>query len=230
MQQNIYRCFLISVCFLLGLGCAYGEETSAKPAEEEEVVEIPLYQGMGVKLDLGNSIYEAAISAGKGMSVEAMVYANLKRKYLPTVEVGYGALKRTANNDATFEGKGAFMRLGCDFNIMKNKNIENMFLLGVRWGAAVQQCTIGNIIISDPYWDITQTLPARQMARFDCWGEVVGGVQVDVYKGFIMGWNVRIKALFTTVQEGKYSPAYIPGFGHNNNTTFSFNYYIGYKF
>jgi hypothetical protein len=229
MQRNIYKCFLISVCVLLGLGRAYGEETSAT-AEEEEVVEIPLYQGIGVKLDVGNSIYEIAISGGRGMSMEAMVYANLKRKYLPTVEVGYGALTRTANNDAKFSGKGAFMRLGCDFNIMKNKKIENMFLLGVRWGAALQQCSTSNIIISDPYWDVTQTLPARRMNRFDCWGELVGGVQVDVYKGFIMGWNVRVKALFTGLKEGKYYPSYIPGFGHHNNTTFSFNYYIGYKF
>ena len=227
MRKIIYNCFLISVFFLLGMGYAQGEENAPK---EEKAPEIPLYQGVGIKLDLGNSIYEAAISGGKGMSYEALVYVNLKRRYLPTLELGYGQLNRTANNEANFQGQGAFMRLGCDFNIMKNKKMENMFLLGARWGAALQQYTTSNLIINDPYWGTTQTLPPYNKTRFDCWGELVGGVQVDVYKGFIMGWNVRAKMLFTRMKEGKFHPSYIPGFGHQNNTTFSFNYYIGYKF
>ena len=226
MRKNIYNCFLISILLLLGTVYALGEETK----KEEPSVKIPMYQGMGIKLDIGNSIYEVAISGGKGMSFEAMAYVNLLRRYLPTVEIGYGQLSRTANNNAHFSGEGSFLRLGCDFNIMKNKEMGNMFLLGGRVGMALQEYNISNLMITDPYWGITQTQTPYQKLRFDCWGELLGGVQVDVYKNFVMGWNIRVKMLFTRVKEGKIYSSYIPGFGHHDNTVFSFNYYIGYKF
>lgn len=225
MHKSIYSCFLISLLLLIGTGSVLGEEK----ANNEETPEIPLYQGVGIKLDIGNTIYEAAISGGKGMSFEALAYVNLQRRYLPTIELGYGQLECTANNNAHFIGNGAFMRMGCDFNIMKNKEMGNMFLLGGRLGMALQECSVNNLVVTDAYWGITQPLPAHNTVRFDCWGELVGGVQVDVYKNFVMGWNMRIKLLFTQGKEGKFHPSYIPGFGHHNNTTFSFNYYIGYK-
>lgn len=226
MQKSTYNCFLISLFCLLGIGQTFG----VKKAQVDSTSTIPLYQGVGFKIDLGNSIYEVAISGGKGMSFEGLLFVDLQHRYLPTIELGYGSLKRTANNNAHYQGQGAFMRLGCDFNIMKNKEMGNMFLLGGRIGGALQDYNISNLFITDSYWGITKPIDTYKKVRFDCWAELVGGVQVDVYKGFIMGWNVRMKLLFTRTKEGNYHPSYIPGYGHQNNTTFSFNYYIGYKF
>lgn len=198
--------------------------------EQEKKTKIPIYQGVGIKLDLGNSIYEVFSSQQQGMSFEALAYINLLKRYLPTLEAGYGQRTYVPANDARFSGKGAFTRIGCDFNLMKNKEMGNMFLIGARFGMAVQDFSISNLQIIDNYWNTIQTIPEHNATRFDCWGEVVAGVQVPIYKGFNMGWAVRIKKSFTLPDETNFHATYIPGYGYNNATVFTFNYYIGYHF
>lgn len=198
--------------------------------KREKKTTMPIYQGIGVKLDLGNSLYEIFSSQQQGMSFEALAYVNLLKRYLPTLELGYAQRTYIPANEAKFSGKGAFTRIGCDFNLMKNKEMGNMFLIGARFGMAVQNYDISNLQIKDNYWNITQTLPNYNATRFDCWAEVVAGVEVSIYKGFNMGWAVRIKKLFTLPDEKNFHATYIPGYGYNDATIFTFNYYIGYNF
>ena len=65
----------------------------------------------------------------------------------------------------------------------------------------------------------------------DAWGEIVAGVQVDIYKGFNMGWAIRMKFLFTTKAHDELTtPYYIPGFGYRDTMRWGFDYYLGYTF
>ena len=65
----------------------------------------------------------------------------------------------------------------------------------------------------------------------DAWGEIVAGVQVDIYKGFNMGWAIRMKFLFTTnAHDELTTPYYIPGFGYRDTMRWGFDYYLGYTF
>lgn len=227
--MNTCRYFFISLCLCIGAGTwiAKGEDID----QEAKKVPIPIFQGIGLRVDLGNGIYEVATTQGKGLSVEAAIYSNLLHKYFPTIELGYGQRTRSTTNSAIYNGNGMFTRIGCDFNMLKpTDDNPNFFTIGLRYGMSMQNFSINNLQIIDPYWETIKPLPQHEQFKFDCWGEIIAGVQVKVYQGFNMGWAVRIKLLITRAKESDYYADYIPGFGHTNNTQFSFNYYIGYHF
>ncbi len=114
---------------------------------------------------------------------------------------------------------GGFMRLGCDLNpLKKHPESPHALLVGVRCATAVQEG-----------------------GYTDCWGEIVAGCQVEIYKGewqtakgersmsFYMGWMGRFKCLFTR-QERYFNPDYIPGFGNRDKIGWGANYYRGWRF
>ncbi len=203
---------------------------TANTPEEQPAEKIKIYEGTALKVDLFNPLYALFGSGGEIQAYEALVHVNLQNKYFPTIEAGYAHVSHTAKNEAAFNGGGVFSRIGADFNLMKkNKESGNYFLGGLRFGMAQQKFSITGIHITDGYWNTSQTISYPDRTKFDCWAEVVGGAHVKVYKGFNMGWSVRFKFLITRKEEVLHT-WYIPGFGYKANTTFGFNYYIGYTF
>lgn len=191
-----------------------------------------IYQGMNLKLDIANTIMEAAISKGKILSFEAAWNIRLKQRYYPTFEVGYAQAKTEAEGGA-HDGKGGFFRVGVDINgLKKHPERLNALLVGVRLGTAVQNYSLSGVTVYDPYWGQGEhKIDFANMLHADCWGEVVAGCQVQVWEGFQMGWYVRIKIMFTLNPSGeKPVPYYVPGFGYRDNMNWGLNYYIGYKF
>ena len=204
--------------------------TDTANISEELTEKIRIYEGTTLKVDLFNPLYALFGSGGEIQAYEALVHVNLQNKYFPTIEAGYAHVSHTAKNEAAFNGGGVFSRIGADFNLMKkNKESGNYFLGGLRFGMAQQKFSITGIHITDGYWNTSQTISYPDRTKFDCWAEVVGGAHVKVYKGFNMGWSVRFKFLITRKEEVLHT-WYIPGFGYKANTTFGFNYYIGYTF
>lgn len=196
-----------------------------QPAEKPKI-----YEGTTLKVDLFTPLYTMFGTGREILSYEALVHVNLLNKYFPTVEAGYAQVSHTAKNEASFVGGGVFSRVGVDFNLMKkNKDSGYFFLGGLRFGMAQQKFSITGIHITDGYWNTSQIVSYPDSHKFDCWAELVGGTHVRIYKGLNMGWSVRFKFLITRKEEVLHT-WYIPGFGYKENTTFGFNYYIGYTF
>ena len=197
--------------------------------EKEKNDSIPIYQGVNVKLDIAMPIIEAARSAGKIQDYEMAINVRLKNRFYPTLELGY-ALAECGADGAQHKGHGGFARLGMDLAIVKKGATENNLLVGLRLGGAYQNYDLTNVHIQSDYWQTTP-IDFYNQARFDCWGEVVVGCQVYLWKGLHMGWYGRVKLLFTrTVAEGEVLPYYVPGLGFRNDLNWGFNYYIGYRF
>ena len=191
-----------------------------------------IYQGMNLKLDIANTIMEAAISKGKILSFEAAWNIRLKQRFYPTFEAGY-AQAQTAAEGGAHDGKGGFFRVGLDINgLKKHPERLNALLVGVRVGTALQNYNLTGVTVYDPYWGQGERkMDFANVFRADCWGEVVAGCQVQVWEGFQMGWYVRIKVMFTLDPSGENPvPYYVPGFGYRDNMNWGLNYYIGYKF
>lgn len=205
-----------------------------------------IYQGMSVKLDLGNTIIELATSKAKVQSYEIAMNWRLIQRLYPTFELGYAYADASADG-ATHHGQGGFARLGLDINgLKKHPENPNALLVGLRLGTALQGYDLTNVSLNAPYWGDTRT-DYHNLFHADCWGEVVAGCQVQVYKGFQMGWYLRFKVLFTrsakdyntintagstytTNINNALLPYYIPGFGYRADTNWGFNYYIAYSF
>ena len=198
-------------------------------ASAREYADTVVYQGMSVKLDIGTPILEIARSAGRIQSYEAAVNVRLAQRFYPTMELGYAMAER-GTNGGFHKGQGAFGRLGMDLAVVKKGVPENNMLVGLRFGGAYQDYDLTNVRIYSDYWG-EQRINFYDQHRFDCWGEFVAGCQVQVYKGFQMGWYLRMKLLFTRKAEGVgVLPYYVPGFGFRKDFQWGFNYYLAYKF
>lgn len=200
-------------------------ETRAKVKNDS----VPAYQGVSLKLDLAMPVIEAARSAGKIQDYEMAINVRLKNRFYPTLELGY-ALAECGADGAQYKGQGGFARLGMDLAIVKKGATENNFMIGLRFGGAYQNYDLTNVRLQTDYW-LSNPIDFYNQTRFDCWGELVAGCQVYLWKGLHMGWYGRIKLLMTrSVAEGNVLPYYVPGLGFRNDFNWGINYYIGYRF
>lgn len=199
-------------------------------ANAKQYADTAIYQGMSIKLDIAMPIIEAARSAGKIQNYEAAVNVRLAKRFYPTLELGYATAERGADG-GLHKGHGGFGRLGMDLAIVKKGETENNMLVGLRLGGAYQSYDLLNVKQHTEYFPGLPTISFYDQHRFDCWGEIVAGCQVQVYKGFQMGWYIRTKLLFTrTAKDGGPMPYYVPGLGFRNNFNWGCNYYLAYKF
>lgn len=198
-------------------------------ASAREYADTAVYQGMSVKLDIAMPILELARSAGKIQSYEAAVNVRLAKRFYPTLEAGYALAERGADG-GMHKGQGGFGRIGMDLAVVKKGASENNMLVGLRVGGAYQDYDLTNVRLYSDYWG-EKRLNFYDQQRFDCWGEFVAGCQVQVYKGFQMGWYLRMKLLFTRkAEEAGVLPYYVPGFGFRKDFQWGINYYLAYKF
>lgn len=198
-------------------------------ASAREYADTAVYQGMSVKLDIAMPILELARSAGKIQSYEAAVNVRLAKRFYPTLEAGYALAERGADG-GMHKGQGGFGRVGMDLAIIKKGASENNMMIGLRVGGAYQDYDLTNVRLYSDYWG-EKRLNFYDQQRFDCWGEFVAGCQVQVYKGFQMGWYLRMKLLFTRkAEEAGVLPYYVPGFGFRKDFQWGINYYLAYKF
>ena len=198
-------------------------------ASAREYADTAVYQGLSVKLDIAMPILESVRFAGKVQSYEAAVNVRLAKRFYPTIEMGYALADRSADGGA-YKGDGVFGRVGVDMAMIKKGESENNMLVGVRFGGAYQGYDMTNVLVHGEYWG-ERVQDFCDQTRFDCWGEIVAGCQVQVYKGFQMGWYVRMKLLFTRkAKDGEVMPYYVPGLGFRNDFNWGLNYYLAYKF
>ena len=65
--------------------------------------------------------------------VEGGVRLNLKRKFFPVIEFGLGMCDKTHDEtDIHYKTSSPFVRIGCDYNFIKNKSSNNRILGGLR--------------------------------------------------------------------------------------------------
>lgn len=226
--NQLHKTIFVSTCMnrlllIVSLCCL------ALCASAREYADTAVYQGMSIKLDIGTPILEVARSAGKMQNYEAAINVRMVKRFYPTIEGGYAIAERGADG-GYYNGQGGFGRIGMDLAVVKKGASENNMLVGLRFGGAYQNYDLTNVKLYSDYWG-EQRLNFYDQQRFDCWGEIVAGCQVQVHKGFQMGWYVRMKLLFTrNAKEGEVMPYYIPGFSFRKDFQWGLNYYLAYKF
>ncbi len=225
--MNSRLLLILSLLFLVSRASA--EDAVGAPVQPKQYADTAIYQGMSIKLDIAMPILELARSAGKVQDYEMALNVRLAKRFYPTLELGYAIADVTADG-GHYSGQGGFMRLGMDLSALKKGVGENCLMVGLRFAGAYQGFQIIDVPVYGDYWQMPNTNYYNQH-KFDCWGEIVAGCQVQIWKGFQMGWYVRLKLLFTrTDKQGDALPAYLPGFGYRNDTNWGINYFLGYKF
>lgn len=175
------------------------------------------FQGFTLSVDvMGPALY---LLTDYG-SAEGALRLNLKNTYFPIVEAGYGKCDMTdENTDIHYSTQAPFFRVGCDFNMLKDKHQDNRLYVGIRYGFSTFSYDIGGPDISDPIWGGTSQFAYKGLDATCHWGEITAGVQVRIWKKFHMGWSVRLKRCFKTDSDIHATPYYIPGYGTTTSST-----------
>jgi hypothetical protein len=211
--------------------------SSLSAYSQEKTEKLPLYCGVRVELDLLSPLMNS-IGASKGYYYQGAVAVNLQQKYFPTLEMGFGGVrKKVSVSDQTFSGNGFFARVGMDYAMLKSPNKfadktpnYNMFLIGARIGFSPFSYDLTNVPTVDDYWGGNTITNYNNQVTTRVWYEILAGMRVEVIRNIFMGWNVRTKGLFGNNPKGKVYPYYIPGFGTFKGSHWEFNYTVGYQF
>lgn len=216
------------ISFLLAAIPAGAQEN--KKLTDEELKEVPLYQGTTVGVDIlgiGSNIFGSSST-----SAEIGIEVNLKNRFVPVIEIGYGTTDTTDDEtDIHYKASAPYFRVGMNYNFFFRKPYLPGFLYGgVRLGYSSFSYDVEAPDMTSGYWPYPTIAFSYQGVKTNVsWLEFLVGIKVKVYKDFYMGWSVRYRSRLNVKNAENSEPWYIPGFGKNKSTGLGATYSLIYK-
>ncbi len=204
---------------------------SKKTEVAEESDSIQLFRGVAVSYDIGGTVMRMVSDYGQ---YEAAVRFNLKDRYFPIIEMGIGSAKHDVDAVTGIEAKvnAPYGRIGCDFNVSKNKHDIYRVLVGARY-ALTSFKTEASATAKDPYWGVTD-IPysiETETCNFH-WAELVFSVDAHLWGPVRLGWSFRYRMKIHSTDMGANELWYVPGYGKSTNKlggTFNVTFELGRK-
>lgn len=183
-------------------------------AVEEEKEYLVFFQGFTLSADVFGLLQYAMSDYG---ALEAALRLNLKNTYFPIAEVGYGRCHiDDFNTKVQYKVNAPYLRVGADYNLLKDKFQDNRLYLGLRYGISMFNYDISGPTMTDPIWGGSEAFDIDGINCTSHWAEIVFGAEVKIYKNFHMSWAVRYKRELSSTKSDFSKPSCIPGYG---NTT-----------
>ena len=210
--------FIILSCFLLAATKGYAQGQKAEAFQQK--TKSSLFEGMTLGVDLVGPIMYKASDSG---DFQASLQANIKGKYFPAVELGYGkAQKEYDDEKVSYAAKAPFVRVGCDMNILRNKHDDYLLLVGMRYGLTSFDFDTTPLDVAEGV--VPETVSEKCSLH---WIELVFGVDAKVWGPLHMGWSFRYRKRMSA-SECQNKPLYAPGYGKaDNGSQFMALYTIG---
>ena len=199
----------VSLLMLLSATAAMAQnKTAAKPAESDTIA---LFRGVAVSADIVGLAQQAFSDYGQ---YEAALRVNLRDKYFPVFELGYG----TADADdpgtkLAYKTSAPYGRVGIDFNIAKHKHDDYRIYAGVRYALTYYKFDVVGTGIKDPVWGDDVKYEARGVSANYHWLEGVFGVDAKIAGPFRLGWSVRYRRHLFGDNGSLGNTWYVPGYG-----------------
>lgn len=176
---------------------------------------IAFFRNVAVSVDLVGPLQLALSDYGQ---YEAALRVNLKDKYFPIVELGYGkADGEDAATHLSYKTAAPYGRIGIDFNLMKNKHDANRLYGGVRYAYTNYKFDVYCPDVTDPYWGEKADFRANDVKCYYHWLEFVFGIDAKIWGPVRMGWSVRYKRRLFHDDGDVGRPWYVPGYGKQGN-------------
>ena len=209
------------------------EEQNQTPKVNQYQGEV--FRGLSVHADVGSPII--SLFGGFARSYEVQLDVNLYRRLYPIFEMGYATAQKEALSGIIYDTKAPFFRMGLNYGLLKpikddgsERSVKCYPFVGLRYAFSPVTYNLLNVEIKDEYWGTSDIENFRNNVEYAGWMEVVGGVRVDLFKGFTLGWSIRIKTFLHTSAPDKTYVWYVPGYGKSSGMGVMFNYTIGYTF
>ena len=206
------------------------EEAEKKLQEKASQKEnVTFFQGLSVGADISGLLNKAFGSDYQYGDIS--LQANLKNRYLPIIEVGYGKIDVT--NEETnihFSTAAPYVRVGMDYNMMSKKpHLPGYIYLGGRIGFTPMKYDYEAPTLIDPNWEgLEIPIDYHDVKSNVTWFEFVVGLKAHVFKRFSMGWSIRYHSRLKMTKNENSEPHYIPGFGKGGRTNFGVAYNLIY--
>lgn len=177
---------------------------------------IPLWRGFQVKTDVMGVVQRAVSSYGQ---YEAGLRINLKDKYFPVIELGYGTADE--NNVVTqtkYKTSAPYGRIGIDFNVMKNKHDIYRVYAGLRYAYTNFKFDIEHAPLTDPVWGGDTPFSGYDVKAHYHWAEALFGIDAKIVGPVRLGWTVRYRRRLAH-DDGDFGNVwYVPGYGKQGST------------
>lgn len=201
--------FLLACLLMLG-GASANAQNQKKMATVEKDT-IPFFRGMAVGVDVIGPVQLMVSDYGQ---YEASLRINLKDKYYPVFELGYG--KADASDESTkinYKTSAPYARIGIDWNLLKNKHDDYRLFGGFRYGFTSFKYDVTSPPIQDPVWGGDVPYGAEGVKSNYHWLEGVFGVDAKIWGPVRMGWSFRYKRRLAKKDGEIGNSYYVPGFG-----------------
>lgn len=231
MKKKTISTYIIALLTLSSLAMPLQAQTTGnKPLTQEEWKATPLYQGIMAGIDVAGLASKAL--GGDITSAEASVMVNLKNRFFPIAEVGYGSIDTTDDEtDIHYKASAPYFRLGVDYNVFYQKPyLPGFFTVGIRYGFSSFKYDVAAPPLTDPNWDgITVPVTYEGVKTNAGWAELAAAFKAHLYKGIYIGFSVRYRTRLSLKKHENSEPYYIPGFGKGEKSNFGIMYNIAYK-
>lgn len=216
-QKNISACILSLVISLLIIGT-----TTASAQYRRKKVEIvmpdtvPFFNGFQVSADL---LGAGMMHLGSYGQYEGALRLNLRDRYFPIVELGYGKADHTDDGtQLNYKTKAPYGRIGMDLNLMKDKHDDYRLLAGLRYGFTSFKYDVSHPTLEDPVWgDRVEFIAEGVQAKYH-WLEVVFGVDATIWGPLHLGWSVRYRNRLSHDPGELDNVWYVPGYGKSGKS------------
>lgn len=185
---------------------------------------VPMFQGVALSFDL---VGPAMLMLSDYGEYEGAVKVNLKNRYFPVVEIGYGKAEHDDEVTEIYYKTGApYFRIGCDFNLLKNKKSANHLYAGFRYAFTSYKVDISRDAFPDPVWGWDTAFSVSGESCSQQWLEGIFGLDAKVYGPLHLGWNIRYKMRLAHKDGSVGNTWYIPGYGKYGDSRITANFNV----
>lgn len=165
------------------------------------------------------------LAGQKYASFDLWASVSLHNWFEPVVELGIGyADNKPEDGNFHYKGKPSFYgKLGINYNFLYKSNPDYQAYFGLRGGFSSFTYDITDITINSSYWNQSNNFSILNQKAHALYGEVLGGIKVNLWKGISMGWNLRYRFKFKSTNGTNSVPWFIPGYGTTSPLSASFS-------
>lgn len=192
------------------------QNVKTKDVAEQEKDSVAFFRGVAVSADL---VGLAQIAFSDYGQYEAALRFNLKDRYFPVFELGYG----TADTDnpttqMRYKTSAPYGRIGMDFNIAKHKHDDYRIYIGARYALTYYKFDFSSYNLKDPVWGDDAAYERKGVKANYHWAELLFGVDAKIAGPLRLGWSVRYRKRLFHNDGDAGNTWYVPGFGKQGGT------------
>lgn len=212
MKRSLTSIYTLAIATsLLLVGCLRASAQGARKKAVAAKDSVALFRGLAVSIDAVGPIQLMVSDYGQ---YEAALRVNLKDRYFPIIELGIG--KANGNDESTqitYKTTAPYGRIGCDFNLLKNKHDIYRLYGGVRYALTYYKYDLSSPDIEDPVWGGNTSYGAKGVKCNYHWAEFLVGVDAKIWGPLRMGWSLRYKRQLFHDDGDLGNTWYVPGYG-----------------